>query len=254
MLVVALSSVMIGLVLAALVAILRGLQPASVGVAGETLPVAPTFGSFPSAVRLHQVLADHIGAARAIYVFGGRHVSVPPAAQVAQVRPLRASALPTIDDLSQGLPMDAKSFLEAYAAALGEPEVASGPDDFTVLVIGGTGSDGIGVTCLVQVRSTDVSVADSGAGSNFTVREVRLWDATATLPLRYAFAEPKERARHIFVGAVHTWLRYRVNPAVAEEGPVCAVFPDPWLHAGSTVGGSDSVPFSRFSYLLPVSL
>ena len=77
------SLVVVVALLAGLIALIRGLQPQNVRLGGESLPVAPTFGAFPSAVRLHHTLTDHVSAARAVYVFGGRHTSIPANATVA---------------------------------------------------------------------------------------------------------------------------------------------------------------------------
>lgn len=246
------SAIVIATLLAGLVALVRGMQPQTVMLAGESLPIAPTFGAFPAAVRLHQTFADAVSSARAVYVFGGRHLSIPADAPPVTLRPLKAQALPVIADFSAGLPMDAKSFYDAYAAALGEQDTTAAVDDFSVVVIG-TVHDVPGVSCFVQVRRTDESVSDGTATTPYTIREVKLWDATTGQMLRYAFAERPQQAAKIFVGVVHTWMRYQLNAAENEEGPACVVFPDPWVYGGSR-GHPDDIPaFSRFSYFLAVS-
>jgi hypothetical protein len=248
--VLAVSSIVVVALLGGLIALIRGLQPQNVKLGGETLAIAPTFGAFPSAVRLHQVFADRLTNARAVYVFGGQHISIPTNAPETMVHPLHAQSLVTVADFSAGLPMDAKAFYELYATALGEQETAGSPQDFTVATVGQNGSS-LALTCLVQVRRSDVSLSDGSDTTTFTVREVRLWDLDAG-PFRYTFAERPSQAGSVFVGAVHTWMRYG-SGSDREEGPSCVVFPDPWLYAGSR-GRSDDVPaFSRFSYFLALS-
>lgn len=248
--VLVISSIVIVALLAGLIALIRGLQPQGVRVQGETLPIAPTFGSFPAAVRLHQRLTDRVARSRAVYVFGGRHLSIPADAAPAEMRPLRIQALPTITDFTPGLPMDAKEFYDLYSTALGELESNSTPEDFSIAVIG-PAAEAFGITCLAQVRRTDVSISDGAEAIPFIIREVRLWDAEDGA-LRYAYAERPGQSAGVFVGVIHTWMRYRAD-AVSEEGPACVVFPDPWIYGGHR-GRSDDIPaFSRFSYFLAVS-
>lgn len=248
--VLVISSVVVVTLLAGLVALVRGLQPQSVKLAGEELPIAPTFGSFPSAVRLHQCLTNRVAAARAVYVFGGQHVGVAADAPPTQLRPLVAQALPTITEFKSGLPLQARGFYDAYAGQLGDQDDRTGAEDFSVLVIGVSGSQ-LAITCFAQVRRTELSVFDGAAATPYVVREVKLWDLDDGY-LRYAFAERALAASRVFIGAVHTWLRYRLD-TVGEEGPACVVFPDPWLYQGAR-GQPDDIPaFSRFSYFFAVS-
>jgi hypothetical protein len=249
-LVLVVSSLVIATLLSGLVALMRGMQPRSVVVAGECLPIAPTFGSFPSAVRLHQALTDRVTTARAVYVFGGRHLSIPEESADARLQPLRRQALPVLENPAAGLATDAASFLQTHADELGEQESASSPDDYSLLVIG-PAAGGLAATCFVQVRRKDVTTDDGGGPSHYVVREVKLWDIDSGAQ-RYAFAEPAAVSARLFVGAVHTWLRYQTNGA-KEEGPACVVFPDPWLYSGAMGRPDDIPPFSRFSYFLPVS-
>jgi hypothetical protein len=248
--VLAVSSIVVVALLAGLVALIRGLQPQNVTLGGETLSIAPTFGAFPSAIRLHQVFADRITNARAVYVFGGQHISIPSSSPEATLHPLRAQGLVTIADFSAGLPMDAKTFYDLYGGALGEQEASGSPQDFTVAIVGQSGAN-LAITCLAQVRRSDVSLSDGTTTTPFTIREVRLWDLDAG-PFRYTFAERPSQTGSIFVGAVHTWMRYGLG-ANKEEGPGCVIFPDPWLYAGSRGRGDDVPAFSRFSYFLALS-
>lgn len=252
LLVLIVSSIVVVALLGGLVAIVRGLQPQSVVIRGETMPLAPTFGAFPSAIRLHEAFSERLAAARAVYVFGGKHLSIPANAAAAQLAPLRAQALPVITDFSAGLPMDARSFYDTYAGALGEGEAASAPEDFSIVVVGP--ADGaLAVTCLVQERRAETSISDGAVAVPFVTHEVKLWELGSDERLRYAFAERPSQTSGVFVGAVHTWLRYRTAAAEAEEGPACVVFPDPWVYAGARGAADDLPAFSRFSYFLPVS-
>lgn len=243
-----------GLVLSALfyalIGFMRGLQPQSVSVGGEVLPVAPTFGAFPSALRVNEQLGVREADARAIYVLGGRHVSIPANAPQTAVKPLAIMALPVISDFSAGLPMDAKTFYDTYAGFLGGQESSSSSEDFSIVVIGPS-NGALAVTMLVQVRRIDRSVSDGVETTPYIERDVRAWDIDEGA-LRYAFLEHPASASKTFVGAVHTWMRYQVN-AVAEEGPTCVVLPDPWIYAGARGYSDDIPPFSRFSYFLAVS-
>lgn len=251
-LVLILSSAVVLTLLAGLVALVRGSQPPSLVVAGETLPVAPGFGAFPSAVRLHQVFADRLSSARAAYVFGGTHLSIPAAAAVRSLKPLKAQALPLIPDFASGLPMNANAFYDAYAAALGEQELTGSVEDFTIALVGPVNGL-LAVSCLVQVRRRDVLMADGPVSVAYTVREVKLWDAADPIVQRYCFAERPEASAGIFIGAVHTWMRFGSNLPGNEEGPTCIVFPDPWIYGGSRGRLDDIPPFSRFSYFVAVS-
>jgi hypothetical protein len=246
------SSLVVVALLGGLVAIVRGLQPQNVAIRGEILPVAPTFGAFPSAIRLHETFSKHAASARAMYVLGGKHLSIPAGASATQQGPLRAQALPRLTDFSAGLPMDAKSFYDAYANTLGDAEPTWSPDDFSVVIVE-PANGALAVTCLVQVRRTDATVSDGTSATQFTTREVKLWELGNDETQRYAFVERPGQTSHVFVGAVHTWMRYGVASAQQEEGPSCVVFPDPWVYAGARGGADDLPAFSRFSYFLPVS-
>lgn len=249
-LVLVVSSLVIATLLSGLVALMRGMQPRSVVVAGECLPIAPTFGTFPSAVRLHQTLTDRVTAARAVYVFGGRHLSIPDESVDAHLRPLRRQTLPVLSLSAGGLATDAATFFQSHAAVLGEQDAEASPDDYSLLVVG-PAAGGLAATCFVQVRRKEVTTDDGGGPSRYVVREVKLWDVDSGAQ-RYVFAEPAAVSARLFVGAVHTWLRYQTN-GPKEEGPACVVFPDPWLYSGATGRSDDIPPFSRFSYLLAVS-
>lgn len=250
LLVLVVSSVVLTTLMAGLLALIRALQPQSVTIGSEVLPMAPTFGAFPSAVRLQQTLADRVSSARAIYVFGGRHLSIPADSTPARMRPLKLAALPVIADLSAGLPTDAEGFYERYAGALGEEELNPAEGDFSVAVIG-PAAGGLAVTCFVQVRRRDIPASDGMSATPLVVRETRLWDLEAGAQ-RYAFVERAPLASGVFVGAVHTWYRYAPD-GIRDEGPACVAFPDPWLYAGVRGRPDDLPPFSRFTYLLPVS-
>jgi len=252
LIVLLISSVVVAAILGGLVALVRGLQPQDIVVNGEALPVAPTFGAFPSAVRLHEAFSNHVSAARATYVFGGRHLSIPANAPAAQLAPLKIQALPQIADFTAGLPMDAKSFYDTYADVLGDTEAAPNADDFSIIVIE-PGDTGLTVGCLVQVRRTDVGISDGNARTDYTTREVKLWEPGTAEPLRYAYAERHGQTDPVFIGAVHTWMRFQLSPAQREEGPACVVFPDPWVYSGSRGQADDLPAFSRFSYFLAVS-
>ncbi|PTX98478.1 hypothetical protein [Opitutus sp. ER46] len=248
--VLVLSSVTTAALLAALLALLHTMQPQSILIGGETLPVAPTFGAFPSAVRLHQAFTDRVAAARAVYVLGGQHLSIPADAAPTRVAPLRVRGLPRIDDFSPGLPLDACRFQETYGPALGATEDAPSREDFSTVVVG-SHQGVLAITCFVQVRRREETWSDGSATRSFVVREVQLWDIEHGAQ-HYAFAERPAHSQGVFVGAVHTWLRYQLNTD-GEEGPACVAFPDPWIYGGNRGRPDDLPPFSRFSYLLAVS-
>lgn len=257
LLVLVISSVVLVALLSALIALLRGLQPQSVAIGGENLPIAPTFGAFPSAVRLHQVFIDRLSAARAVYVFGGRHLSIPADAPEASLAPLKCTTLPSIAAFTAGLPLDAKTFYDSYASSLGELESLPAPDDFSVAIVGKVEPASAGatstmaVTALVQSRVRPASISDGSTSTAYVIREVRMWDLESG-EFRYAFAERPTQTAGIFNGAVHTWHRYQ-RGVVAEEGPAAVVFPDPWIYAGSRGRADEVPPFSRFSYFVAVS-
>ena len=240
-----------GLVITGLVAVVRGLVPPQIVLKGETLSVAPAFAPFSPAVDLHQALADRIGGARAVFVLGGRHLSLTADARVAQQMPLATTTLPTITDFTLGLPLDAKSFYDLYAAQLGPVNPGAHAEDFSVVVVG-PHNGVLAVTCLVQVTRMAQTLTDGYETENYVVREVTLLDVGGSTA-RYAFAERPERITGLFVGAVHSWYRYSEANGQYEEGPASAVFPDPWLYAGARGNADDLPPFSRFIYFIPIS-
>ena len=241
----------VGLVITGLVAVVRGLVPPQIVLKGETLSVAPAFAPFSPAVDLHQTLADRIGSARAVYVLGGRHLSLAADAQAAQQMPLAGNTLPVITDFAPGLPLDAKSFYDLYAAQLGPVNPNAHAEDFSVVVIGPQ-KGALAVTCFVQVTRATQTLTDGYETDNYVVREVQLLDVGGSTA-RYAFAERLERITGLFVGAVHSWHRYSEATGQYEEGPASVVFPDPWLYAGARGNADDVPPFSRFIYFIPVS-
>ncbi len=241
----------VGLVMTGLVAVVRGLVPPQIVLNGETLSVAPAYAPFSPAVDLHQTLADRIGSARAVYVLGGRHLSLAVDARAAQQMPLAATTLPTITDFTSGLPLDAKSFYEQYAAQLGPMNPGAHAEDFSVVVVG-PHNGALAVTCFVQVVRTTQTLTDGYETDNYVVREVQLADVGGSTA-RYVFAERPERIKGLFVGAVHSWYRYSEAAGQYEEGPASLVFPDPWLYAGARGNADDVPPFSRFVYFIPVS-
>lgn len=236
--------------LSGLIALVRGLQPQRVTLSGETLAIAPTFGSFAAAIQLNQNFTERLSSARAVYVFGGLHLGIPPTAAAAQLRPLQQEGLPRIETFSRGLPLDAKGFYDAYAGALGLQEVDRSSQDFSIAVVGAH-AGALAVTCFVQVRRRTAAVPDVEASPPYVVREVKLWDVDGSVQ-RYTFAERPSLSSAIFVGAVHTWLRFHAD-GTAEEGPACVALPDPWVYGGSRGGSDDIPPFSRFGYVLAVS-
>ena len=241
----------VGLVITGLVAVVRGLVPSQIVLNGETLSVAPAFAPFSPAVDLHQTLADRIGSARAVYVLGGRHLSLAAEARAAQQMPLAATTLPAIADFTPGLPLDAKSFYDLYAAQLGPVNSSAQAEDFSVLVVG-PHNGVLAITCFVQVTRTTRTLSDGYETNNYVVREVKLLDIGGSTA-RYAFAEHPERITGLFVGAVHSWHRYSEAAGQYEEGPASVVFPDTWLYAGARGNADDVPPFSRFVYFIPVS-
>jgi prepilin-type N-terminal cleavage/methylation domain-containing protein len=247
---VTLLSVLLSGVLFGVIALIKALVPPRVQLNGEVLAVAPSYAPFPLAVRLHQTLTDRVGQARAVYVLGGRHLSLPATAPAASLRPLAVAALPSITDFTPGLPLDAKSFYDLYATQLGPVDGAASADDFTVIVVG-PDNGALALTCMVQVKKTDVTLSDGTDSTQFVVRQVRLSELGQP-EQSYAFAERPSQTAGIFVGAMHTWLRYQQNRA-AEEGPTCVVFPDPWVYGGARGLADDIPPFSRFAYFFAVS-
>ena len=241
------TGVVAGLSLATWLVFVRSAVPARITVGGRSVPVAPTYAVFPSAVRLHAVFQHHLAASRCVYVFGGDHLGLESEAPVRLGRPLAADHLPGVT-LSAGLPEDSGSFYAAYADQLGPEKASAAPGEFTVLVFGPR-SGMLAPLCLVQVEQVEASVKDGYGGfARYTLHTVRLWDADGTAEC-YAFAEPAAR-RSAFVGAMHTWYRYSPAGGASEEGPAVALFPDPWLWAGSRAEPGETGAFSRFGYLL----
>jgi len=241
----------VGSVLMAWVVLLRAMTPAQIRLGGVDLPIAPSFAPVPSAVGLHANMARRVGEARAVYVFGGRHLSLPTDALAAQIKPLAFAALPEIQTFAV-LPKDSRSFYNAYTAQLGGQDISAGAEDFSVVVIGPHESR-LAVTCAIQVRREQRSVSDGVLMRNYVVSKVSLWDITEGAK-SYSFADYAERVQGIFFGAVHTWYRYsEADAGTYEEGPTSVVFPDPWLYAGARGRADDIAAFSRFTYQLSVS-
>ncbi len=235
-------------VLSSLLSFQRALLPRQLKVGAELLAVSPSYAPFPSAVSVHKVLNERLALARAVYVLGWRHHGL--AAQVSEPA-LILAALPDLAGLAKGLPLDATSFYQLYADRLGERRPASSETDFTLVIIG-VGPSGLSVSCLAQSRSEWLSLDEGLGQGSYRRHQVQLWDETEG-PLSYQFLEPAALASGQYVGAVHTWFRHDPVQGVYEEGPACVVFPDPWLLAGKRGALNEAMPFSRFSYFIPVS-
>lgn len=244
-----LAGIVTAALLAGLIALVNGLHPRALVVSGQPVPLAPTFAAFPAAVRLHEALTREFMQARAVYVFGGIHPSLPGTERAATVGPLAAQTLPSISDFSAGLPLATVEFYDRFSGELGSLATAPARDAYSVLVVGERAGT-LAVTCLVQVARVDLPADE--AGGPYVLRDVKLWTSGETQG--YVFAE-RAAGGGAFVGAVHTWLRHDSATGIFEEGPACVVFPDPWLYAAAS-GTSPldaAPPFSRFSYFVPVS-
>lgn len=228
----------------------RLLPGRSVVAEGMDLPIAPSPGAFADAVKLHSVFLERLGAARAVYVFGGTHQGLPTEASRLNGRPLSLSALPTIATFSAGLPLDGYAFHQAYATQLGAFDESRAADDFTVLIVGPSNGQ-LAVTALVQVRSRSVAPERQGEPIEWVSRSTTLYDVSGDT-WNCAFVEKASLASAQAVGARHFWHRY-AEGRVAEEGPTMAVFPDPWLYAGNRGAENEAPPFSRFTYFLAVN-
>lgn len=229
----------------------RLLPGSAVSVDGTILPIAPSPGAFADAVKLHGAFIDRLNTARAVYVFGGSHEGLPSGASRLNGAPLAASSLPTILTFTAGLPQDAYAFFQAYSAQLGSVAGVSSPADFTVLVVGPWNGQ-LAVTALVQVREHRVTLEDQESPTAWVRRDTTLYDVSGDT-WSCAFVEKAAVAATDAVGAKHFWYRYDEG-RVAEEGPVVAVFPDPWLYAGSRATlREEAPPFSRFTFVLSVN-
>ncbi len=222
----------------------------SVAINGVDVPIAPSPEAFADAVRFHRVFTERLHSGRAVYVLGGTHQSLPPTASRCSGAPLKIQALPVIDKFDAGLPEDAYGFYQSYQSILGGMETTpSSSADFSILIIGILDQK-LQVTALVQVRSHSVALNDGAAAGSFLERTAQLYDVSGDT-LSYSFLERESIAAQSAVGARHFWYRYEEN-RVAEEGPAVAVFPDPWIFAGS-VGRTPLSALSRFVYCLPIS-
>lgn len=230
----------------------KRLLPASaIELSGEVVPMAPSPAAFADAVKLHGAFLERLSSARAVYVFGGTHEGLPAGASRLRGAPLSSAALPIISDFSRGLPQDAYAFYQSYSEQLGPPAAGSRPGDFTVLLVGP--SEGkLAITTLVQVRERNVTLEDQETPAAWVRRDTVLYDLYGD-SWTCAFVEKAEVATADAIGARHFWYRYDEG-RVAEEGPVVAVFPDPWLFAGSRPTAREQTPpFSRFTYVLSVN-
>jgi len=229
----------------------RILSPRRIEEGGRVLCVAPSASTFAEAVVLHGQFMDRLKNARAVYVFGGVHPALAPGATESMVKPLAASALPSLSGFDAGLPLAPLKFYQLYQSSLGPMETAPNTEDFTVVVIGPR-NNRLELVAMIQVRSSSSLVTDGDVSENFIRRAVRYYDAEGDNS-DYVFLENAGAAASAPVGATHNWHRYQEG-LVAEEGPVTAVFPDPWRHQGSGIAASYQPPsFSRFIYLLHVT-
>lgn len=229
----------------------RLLPGSALAIGGEVLPVAPSPAAFAESVKLHSVLIERLTTARAVYVLGGSHQGLPGGASRLNAAPLATTSLPAIETFRAGLPVDAYAFQQAYASQLGPMATAGSPADFTVVIVGPS-SGRLAITTLVQVRERRVSGEDQSLPNEWMRRETQLYDISGDT-WKCSFLEKASQASSAGVGARHFWYRYEEGK-VAEEGPVVAVFPDPWLYAG-TRGADHDVPppVSRFTYFLSVN-
>jgi len=229
----------------------RILFPRRIEDGGRVLCVAPSATTFADAVVLHGQFIEQLKNARAVYVFGGVHPALPPEASQLTVKPLTADELPVITDFTAGLPLGPLKFYQLYQNALGPMVISPNAEDFTVVVIGPRNRR-IELTAMVQVRRSSSSVSDGGSSESFARWDVRYYDAEGNNS-DYAFLEHVDVAGSAAIGATHNWYRYQEG-VVAEEGPVAAVFPDPWRHPGNRIAADFQPPsFSRFIYLLHVT-
>jgi prepilin-type N-terminal cleavage/methylation domain-containing protein len=229
----------------------RILFPRRIEDGGRVLCVAPSATAFADAVVLHGQFMEQLKEARAVYVFGGVHPALPPEASQLTVKPLTAGELPVIADFTAGLPLEPLKFYRLYQNALGPMVTRANAEDFTVVVVGPRNSR-IELTAMVQVRRSSLSVSDGDSSETFARWDVRYFDAAGNNS-DYAFLEDADVAASAPVGAMHNWHRYQEG-VVAEEGPVAAVFPDPWRHPGVRIAAVYQPPsFSRFIYLLHVT-
>lgn len=230
----------------------RALIPARFDWKGERLAIAPALAVLPEALAVHEALGNAANQARAVYVLGGLHPTLPPQARAAQQQPLMLGKLPTIENFHAGLPLDARHFHEAYKAQLGPANETAHQDDFSVIMVGSVRGS-LGITLFAQVRRHAIPPGDGvGIGGVDRVREVCVWTATGDT-LRYAFAERADRAGTLFNGAIHSWYRYHEGSSQFEEGPVSAAFPDPWAAAVQSDREGAPMPFSRFIHFWPIS-
>jgi hypothetical protein len=226
--------------------------PRTIAIESQNVPLAPSALCFADAVRLHGALMQRLVAAKAVYVFGGSHEAIAPTSTASAVRPLSIAGIPNISDFSSGLPLDGCTFYQRYKTTLGPMLTQSNPDDFTVVIIG-PNAGGLSVTALAQIRRVDRTITDGAASDQYVQRSVTLYDLNGE-SWSYGFLERTAITAAVKVGARHFWYRYD-DGRVGEEGPVVAVFPDPWIQAGVVGGaGVETPPFSRFSYVLSPDL
>lgn len=229
----------------------RLLPGVALSVEGEVLPIAPSPSAFASAVKLHGALIERLTEARAVYVFGGSHEGLPSTASRQAGAPLETSSLPTIAAFSAGLPLDAYAFQQAYASQLGPFVKTGAAADFSVVLIGPWNNQ-LAITALIQVRERPIAGEESSSPQSWMRRETVMYDISGDT-WTCAFLEKTATMLSASVGARHFWYRYEEG-LVAEEGPVMAVFPDPWLYGGTRgVANDEPPPFSRFTYFLSVS-
>lgn len=255
---ITLAGLLCALALSVVLTAKRLLPGRTLQVEGEVLPLAPSSGAFSEAIALHAEFLRKLDTATAVYVLGGEHRGLPASASRLAGAPLAAQALPYVAHFGAGLPLDGFAFYQAYQAELG-PTERGRPEDFSVLVIGRVGDAGLAVTALAQVRVREVTVAGPERGRSFLRCEVRLYSETGA-KWRYAFLEHPGLETASPSGARHFWYRYDEG-RVAEEGPVVAVFPDPYRYAGLRSSSAEPQsfaepevpPLSRFVYLLSVN-
>lgn len=238
-----LGSLLLVVLFAGLLSLQRTLLSRPVRIGAEDLPVAPAFAVFPEALRLEECLISHLASARATYVLGGAYPGSPEVSESLRTRPLRAASLPGLEGCPGGLPRDSAAFYQRYANLLGDVETSPGENDFSILVVGPY-EGALALTCLVQVRSSELLRA--GDEASWRRLSVSLVDIRGVRHA-YAFIDRASSKGESLAGASHLWLRLDEADGVAEEGPACVVLPDPWRFPGAA-------GFSRFTHFLPVSL
>lgn len=232
-----LGCLLLGVFLAGLLTLLRGMLPSRVHMEGRVYAVAPCYAPFASSLRVQKQLHTWFSQASAIYVLGS--LDLDPSA-AAGTGALSLDELPSLRLAPGELPLSGDAFARRFGSVLGAQTEPGEPGTFSLLVFAPEASE-LNCACLVQVRRKQ------SPDTRWFSYSVSYRDRTG-LRLDYAFVEPASSGSRLQSSAMRSWHRKPRANFSGEEAAVSMVLPDPWRFGGDQLGELGGL--SRFAQVL----